>query len=77
MSQPGSLGSHLSGRAHNLESAGAKPQPDLKLTVGVEASGAGVPTDPLGPSSQNPCQHPGIITDILVYVQSHRHELMH
>lgn len=46
------------------------------LTVGVEASGAGVPTDPL---REQPAAMPapGIFAYTHTYVQSYTHELMH
>lgn len=55
----------LSGRAHYLQSSGPKPQPDLRLAVGVEASGAGVPTDPLR-EQPAPMPAPGICPYTLI-----------
>lgn len=52
----------LSGRAHNLESAGPKPRPDRRLTVESR------PVEQV---------FPGIFTDTRIYVQCYRHELMH
>lgn len=77
MPQPGSLGCLLSQEGSTTWS---QQEQSYNQSTGSQWElrlGGGVHTDPLRQSGQNPCQHPGIFTYMLAYVQSYRHELMH